>query len=363
MSQDAPGSAMTRTASWLMKALVFVGLAACCLAAERLATRSMSEPTPISLPPIEVEPASLDFGEAWQQAGFRWEIMFKNVSSVPCVVHDFRAGCLCTRLDSKKLSLRPGAHATEGLAMDLGDMRKNDLSPTRLVATAIYARVGSGRADDPEYHWVLEGRVRRGLTWDPLPRARSPELVCGETSEPLVFHLHPATPVKHLRLNSSPAGWKADLQRGGSAQDDYILHATARKEKPGAFSDVFAINVSDENGHALATVGIPVQGFVVQSVQVLPKPLDLGVQRVGATVSARLWLCATGHKQIEVERVIPADSLTEVMSCKRIHGQWCFDLCRPVNVPGPGVGSGVVQINQGGKRMALRYELRWYGVK
>lgn len=231
-------------------------------------------------PALVVSQRSLDFGEAWAQAAFRWTLPITNTTGREIEIRENRSSCRCTAVEPSHLVIPPGQTRTVTLTLDLMPKTQEEASqPVRNLSVTLTPQVPSV----PErFRWELHGRIRNPLSVS--PRALSVEVVRGTGLQWRDVKVTPEIPLSELQATANSSVLHPEVEHPSDAKEPFVLHVgvvptstTGRHELK-----VVLKPVAEEFGR-LPEVTVPVIVGVVEDVQAIPHLIAFGGLPVGET--------------------------------------------------------------------------------
>jgi hypothetical protein len=160
-------------------------------------------------------------------------------------------------------------------------------------------------------------------------------------------------------LKKVPEGWSVELKRGAHLTS-YILLATPCKMQVGPFADKIELEVVTDDGQAIPTQSVTVEGRVTGGLEVLPHPVELASVAVGTTGRASFLVRTRSSAVLEGLKVVPDDPNMKVVDVRREAAGWRVDLERVINEFGSGECRGIVRAEPSGEETT--FLLHWYGI-
>lgn len=268
-----------------------VAIAAVCLAIYAGWRTAPSSPPPTHPPaavatesPLEIE--GLDFGEAWEQPAFPWEIKLRNRTASPLVIQQVQTSCECTDLSPRFVTLPPNGEQVMQLTLKLLGS-ESELLPREFDVNLTF-EFADGKT--PMQTVVLHGEVL------PIPiRIESRQLNLGEIvisndssferSVRLSSRVELPTPTVTCAPSELAALSLIDLP---NSQTDKDLRITLQRELavgPLALDVCLKyprpLDQMDQNPMILM---LPFRGDVVGDVEAIPRTVLLGALPVNSTI-------------------------------------------------------------------------------
>lgn len=276
------------------------------------ALRSSRADAPVRL---EVAPESLDFGEAWSQVGFEWDLPIHNPSGRPVDVSEIRSSCGCTAVKPESFTVGPAETVDVRLVLDLTSNSRREVGASEWPFSITLAPfVEDVRA--PVGEWELSGTVRKLLEVTPGELDFSQTLVRGQPFSPRQIRVQPLHPIQKLSADCDPELGSIVVRRSSEDENVFELDVRPSENLPiGRFRFAVSVKALLESGSQSPMMELPVYGSVVHDVQVKPGaifvgPVALGeriertfsvVSRTGKSLSVKNVHCDSGH--VEIARV------------------------------------------------------------
>lgn len=291
----------------------------------RAQTQSLQPP-----PQLAVAPADLDFGDAWEQAEFHWQIPVKNASRQSLTLKDVQARCDCTSIEPRKLVIAPGEVKTLKLQIDLTRERWKSGESLRAFEMPITASIGESRQT---LAWKLTGTVRRNpmqLSTDllDLQEVSSDAASAGGR---VSLDLPPESSLQNLRAECLPPGAGSveltPLEEAGR----YELHVVPAATLPaGKFSFRVRITGSEPGAQFGPSRDLAVIGEIRRPVVSTPTGLEFGAIMLGKTsgdvitftpfdpAPFQIRIVRTSGPEVTAEAESPSSDGTVPVTC-RVH--------------------------------------------
>jgi len=227
-----------------------------------------------------IDPAELDFGEAWAQPAFRWHVTLRNPTVQPLEVRDVQSGCACTSVEPRSATVQPGSSCELQLRLNL--LPAANVESPRDFAVELAFDCGN----DAPRTAVLRGRVIAspiGVDWKQLDLG---EVV---NTDPEVYRC--SIP---LQMRSADLGWsatcdtsKARLSLSSPPNRDGLTNLEVFLDHSlpiGRFEIPLILQAHDASHVASKELLLPVRGEIVPDVEAVPRVVNLGGQPVGTRV-------------------------------------------------------------------------------
>lgn len=256
--------------------------------------------------PLVVDPEDRDFGEAWMQEEFRWQLPIRNTSSRTVEVLDFNSSCGCTSVSPASFVIAPGGTRHVNLTLDTsGGWKEGNADRAQgfsIVLSPVVRRPGRSRG-----RWVIKGRVRRPLAFSP------PEVLFGETllhGEPLPEHtvlVSSSASLEALRIEcDSPYVRVASRACESEETGQFALTlAPGEQELPvGRFEIEVMVTGVLAGGEELPAVPLRIAGLVVSDIYAIPDVIRFTRDAVGQESMVEVVLQSRVEGEFEVEQVM-----------------------------------------------------------
>jgi hypothetical protein len=247
-----------------------------------------------------------DFGEAFMQEDFRWQLPFRNVSDRPVEVIGFRFSCLCLSIEPNSFVVPAGAARSVDLVLDTsGNWREGDVDQLRDFSVDLWPVIGG--ANQSMDRWVVTGRVRRPLEFSPPAVLYGEALVEGEPLPETTVLVRAADGVERLALHCDWPSVQVDAapaRARGPGWFELRLLAGEQPASPGRFEVDLQVTGVLAEGEELPAVPLRLAGVVVPAFYTIPHVLRLPVASQEQPASADLVLQSRVDGEFEVEQVL-----------------------------------------------------------
>jgi uncharacterized protein DUF1573 len=234
---------------------------------------------------------SLDFGEVWEDARFKWVISVGNRSADEMRIDEFGASCVCTEISPKSLAIPPGESRDLQLTINLtarGGPKGTIPPEIEDVAVDVqpYIPCGGNRVPLPE--WQVKGKVKRVLY------LAEPNVDLGKHSdrvkaiEPQNVTATACAPVTRLSFYSPSDFFTAEAKREGKNFD--IAIRPRGSLPPGLYTAEVAVTAYLADATALKSISIPVRLEVLADIQATPSQIQFGPRKIGETCEEAVCL-------------------------------------------------------------------------
>jgi hypothetical protein len=234
---------------------------------------------------------SLDFGEVWEDARFKWVISVENQSAEEVRIDQFGASCICTEISPKSLAIPPGESRDLQLTINLtASGSKKGTAPPEIEDFAVdvkpYTRSDGNRVPLPE--WQVKGKVKRVLY------LAKPYVDLGKHSdrvqaiEPQNVTATACAPVTRLSFYSPSNFFAAEAKRDGKNFE--IAIRPRGSLPPGLYIAEVAVTAYLADATALKSISIPVRLEVLADIQATPPQVLFGARKIGESCEEAIGL-------------------------------------------------------------------------
>ena len=311
---------------------------------------------------LGVEEAALNFGEVWEQNGFKWTLPIHNRGHEDVSIQGFDASCNCLAIEPKTLVIRAGETTHVRLTINLMKRLPEETANVRAFKVMVSPR-REGGASRPLV-WALSGRVRSAAILSPSS-LQFGDLTRGQPFKAQTIIVTPRTPLAHVEAECDPALATVRVKRAMGSEDKFELEVSPKQTAPaGALKFEVRVYPVVESGKRLPPLGVPVEGMVLEDVQAAPGTVAFGAIPIGQVAKEVLVLRSVAGapfkvQQVEVSaggiRVEPVDRIATVPGRT-------FQIIQKVTRPGPQSGKVTFTILQDGKIGRLIVPVSYHGV-
>jgi hypothetical protein len=297
-----------RTRTVLTLALV----AACGAAVAGTWAGRLSRGTPAASQPaapsdLVIDPAGLDFGEAWETDQFEWTVSAHNASSAPIRASIRASSCSCVAPAAATL-IPPGGSAPLKFRIDLRT-RCASVAPVPAEDVRIKVSVGvdggAGRPAEVE----LRGRVRRALAVG----ARLIDFGRIDASAPPVTRAVPVRALTNLReLTATPDEAVVEVETHPTGEGRWeIRKHPAPHLPPGKYKTVVRLRPVLATGEPVPPASLPVEFELPGDVQPDSAVIALGARHVGDVIETPVTLSSRSGRPFVVSACVaePKDGI------------------------------------------------------
>jgi hypothetical protein len=250
-----------------------------------------------------VDPATLDFGEAWECSRFDWPLSVRNTSDEVIEFADVMTSCHCHEASPRQFTLKPGETAVVTLVLDLTARQPSERDLIcRAFSSPVYLVLrGRSQLSDPI---TVTGRVRSRLTTDVREVHFGEEAVSG--GQPLVRYVavRVHVPVVGIRAFAPPGAATVAVQPDVTGEGRYrVAISPSPSLSPGPFKFDVTVDVVDVDGQTLPGVKLTAAGTMSPPAGMLPSQVLFGARTVGTSADAELTLTVPAGEKWVVEQV------------------------------------------------------------
>jgi hypothetical protein len=283
---------------------------------------------------LVVDPQYLDFGEVWEDPKFVWTLPIENRSAADITIPEFSASCTCLGIDPQSLTVPAGQTAKVRLTLDLTTERPKrwDGSP-RKFEVRVYPELENGLRHPG---WKVHGRVRSAVTYEPRVLDFGESLVMGQS-----FDSRAVEVTAHMPLDSLVGSWDQALAAVQVIRLPEDPHKFSLQVQPRANLSVgplkFAITLQpiSQDGTRFPGVQVPVEGRVMDDVQVTPSKVLFGARPLGQKVEDTVVVHSLSGRPFEIRRVETAsDDVTVNLLDDSLRASYQFRVTQVVSKPG-----------------------------
>lgn len=203
--------------------------------------------------PLQVDPASLDFGEVVESSRFLHDLPLCNATAEPLTVR-LETSCDCTGVEPRTLQLAPGETRRVTVQLDLLHNRLHFAGrPKRPYKAHLRAIFGEKPQDQSSLE--LAGVVKAVLSMWPPNLHLKEELVEGEDSAEESVDIKSVIPLSWLVVKKCPPSFQIRIQ---AVKGGYTLYVRIKAGLPrGRFSETVILKMVDAKGAASRTSRFP----------------------------------------------------------------------------------------------------------
>jgi hypothetical protein len=286
---------------------------------------------------LAVDPVALDFGETWETGNFPWTLPIENRTSSEIEIEGFVPSCACMNIEPPTLTLQPHRATPVRLQLNLTNNRKAQVEGSVVpFEVSIRPRI-RGRQLDNDSKWLLRGKVRVALTFDPPYVQFGDRLVRGQPFETRSVRLKAHTMIAGLDATCDPKLAQVQVRRVNSADDEFELNVTPCPTLgTGAFSfDVLVQPITRDRTLLPLKKSLTVAGWISEPLRAVPGELVLGERKLGesATTTIRFQALLSGRR-FEVAAVDSSSRDTIVQIAEPNSGCIEARVTQPISNPG-----------------------------
>jgi hypothetical protein len=248
---------------------------------------------------LHVDPECLDFGEAWEDSHFSWVLPIENRSSSDIAIERFYNSCVCTEITPSSLLVPPGQTRDVLLTINLRDDRKLEAKYDFEVGVAAIVAGDGGQASQ---EWVVRGRVRRAVEFDPLVVDFGRHSEREQPLPPKRVRVKDLAGVESLAVNGSPDGFTVQVNRPAEDPSRFDIEIVPKAALPvGRCTFDLSIAPVQAGGKRLPARKLPVCGWVVPDLEASPSEVLLGAVAVGESAEATIAIRSLTGQAFTVE--------------------------------------------------------------
>jgi hypothetical protein len=309
---------------------------------------------------LAVNPADLDFGEAWEDPEFVRRLTLHNRGAHSVRVSNMHGGCECVSVEPRAFDVPPGGSREVAVKLDLTHRYPYQFGVDRreLAVTIHPEFAGRGIAAES---WKVRGVVKSRVSVDGRELAFAD--LCGQ-GESITRSMKATAHVPLAKLEATAPADKATVavvpapKRPGG----YDVRVTPRPDLPlGPFHFEVGLTATTTDGAKHRCVAFRVSGEIRSPVRVVPDPVLLGEHSIGATAEATVSLRfpAGGWSVDRVETELPTTAVTRAPP---LDDGPTYRIAQPI----PKTGDGICQVRfvcrkPDGQLETVPAVVRWYG--
>jgi hypothetical protein len=246
-----------------------------------------------------IDANQLDFGEAWENKAFVWELTLHNPTTSEINVLKILSSCTCQKVEPESVVLPPGGTKKVRLTLDLTNAEQPQQPDSVHDFEQRLVPLIAG-APPRQQGWTLKGRVRILLAASPQTVRFGTRLVRGMpfSAEAVKIKKHPqvtgafaeSDPLLSVTIGPSP----------GISEEYELKIVPQAKAPPGPFRFDVLVKPTNAKGEALPPLVIPVEGVVLQDVQAQPNIVVFGMKPIANEVKETITLRSASGKPFDV---------------------------------------------------------------
>ncbi len=264
------------------------------------------------LPPLSIEPASLDFGSVWNSEKFEWTIPIRNTTNFAIDVGRLEGSCSCTLVTPSSFMLKPGEEISVKLRYDL-------FSRTRQAGDATVPFDDLLRAsmigdDRPLAAWHIHGLVKNAFSCKPNQLDFGDSVVEGRPYPSKTIDVTCFQPCRELEVSADDRN-VAVVAKNPSGDGLRFQVAVA----PGASLDCgthkfkLSLGAVLPSGERTPHVSVPVEVRILPDLQTLPSLAHFGELKVGASREETVVLASRSGRSFDVAKWESASKNLEIV--------------------------------------------------
>jgi hypothetical protein len=253
---------------------------------------------------LAIDPADLDFGEAFTQAAFPWTIHIHNRSDAPVTLANIERSCDCTSIDPQTATIPPHESVPLNLRIRL------PVTPPggETQAFSVDLTLATDRPSESPLAVVVQGRVH------PCPVYVDPaDLALGE-----LLLTNPEAFDRTIKLSTHRdiANWTAICEPSGAAEiqltrpspeEPVQLHlAINSRLPPGPLDLLVVLKGLNDAANSPSELTIPLNGIVVDDLEAIPGALLFGACPVGTKLEKQVTFHSRAGRVIHSVEVVDA---------------------------------------------------------
>ncbi len=314
---------------------------------------------------LQVNPKDLDFGEAWLQTGFEWELPVHNPTRRDVRVERIECSCACVEVEPSAFTVPASGTVRLRVTADLSAKTPRGGSSQEWEFCARLAPVVEGAVGEM-HDWKVRGTVRKLLDLVPAELNFSETLVEGEPFPAGRIRVRCLRPLKGLSADCDPHLASLRVRSVLEERNTSELEILPSEELPvGRFRFPVSIRAQLEAGSASPTVELAVYGRVVHDLQVTPSSVFVGPVELGQMFERTFVVASRTGKPVAVKDIdcdspnVEIRATGEASSSRREYGAWVR-----VNQGGPQSTElrFTVTAEEDGALSRIVVPLSWHGV-
>lgn len=254
---------------------------------------------------LQVNWDELDFGTAWSQSAFHFEVEVANASSEPIGPVEAKAFCGCTAVEPKQFRLAPGEAVPLKFTLDLASQLNRDTGKSQTQPFEVGVRL-SGHDAQQLLRFEITGSIRCLLSVPKVIQLQREYRPSRGLSEPQTTRISSAVALKELKVDCEMDYVEASVAPSADF-DDWLLEVDLKPNspvlKPGPLEIPLWLRPIAESGERLPSTKVTLRGSVVRNYQVRPERLDLGFVSCDEMITKPLRLYSTNSDQFVFSRV------------------------------------------------------------
>jgi hypothetical protein len=311
-----------------------------------------------------VSPDRLDFGEAWEDSRFDWQIPIENSLNHEIVVVDFEQTCNCITIEPRSLVI-PAREIRE-LKLTLDLTAKRSKSPEREWRD-FEVSISPRLLGDPESlrraAWTIRGRVHTAVFF------REPVLDLGVRSE-MLQPLHPVTasvssfvPIKALEATCDAGPVEVHVKHLQELPQRFEVVLAPSVLPVGAIDSRISVVPVLMDGTRSPPKALQVVGRILSDLRTSPPEITLGTRSIGERVEETLTVYSLTDRRFQVVSVHGENEDSRVEKCDvERTGNPVFLLKQRITQAGQYSGNITFEVQADGKRITIVSGVSYYGL-
>lgn len=320
--------------------------------------------SPVATESLTVDQARLDFGQAWEDKTFRWDLPLRNPTAEDIHIVEFATSCGCLTVDPPSLVIPAGQTARPRLTIDLTRRTHRDgAAADRDFAVQVTPRFAHKSGTQPT--WQIRGRVRSLLTVLPAQLFIQHTRTTSDAFSPRMVKITANAPLQSLLAKCDPAHATVDLHRSTSNNSEFQLEIVPSST---LFSGNFRFDVAllpiDSQGRNLPVSILPIEGRLSEDLHAVMPTVAFGARVRGDIAEETISIESTARNQFQVES-IKVESGDTVLRPSRIQGVQgkTFRLAQRITALGHHSGKVEFHLRETtGRDVLLTISVSYYGL-
>jgi hypothetical protein len=256
--------------------------------------------------PLVIRAEDMDFGEAFMQEEFPWQLQIENTSAHPVRVLDFGSSCACTSINPSSVVVPGRGTASIELVLDTtGNWKDGEVDHPRAFAIDLWPILQGPRRPVPR--WTIKGRVSRPLAFSPPAVLYGETLVQGRHLPEKTVLVRASEGVERLAIDCACPSVRLEAGLSDSSGNGWfeITISPGEQAPPvGRFEvDVRVIGVLSD-GQRLPPVPLRLAGLVVPEFYAIPHTICLTPVSQGEPATVDVVLQSRVDGEFAVEQVV-----------------------------------------------------------
>lgn len=260
--------------------------------------------------PLVVRDGDADFGEAFMQREFRWQLPIRNISARPVPVVEFKSSCHCTAITPHEFIIPAGGAASVEVVLDTtGNWKGGDVERAHDFSVDLLPVIGGQKR--AMGRWVIKGRVRRPLAFSPPVVLYGETLLEGERLPEKTMLVRTPAGVERLAVDCDWPSVRfeaAPSQTLGTGEFEIAVLPGAQTPPSGRFEIDAQVTGFLPAGDCLPPVPLRLAGLVVSEFYAIPHTVRLTASSQGQAVTADVVVQSRREGEFEVEQVLTSGS-------------------------------------------------------